>query len=146
MVSVMKKKKSVVKLVAVKEQEEHLPIPEVHDRSTIDYVSGENFNFGEERIKGHIIASKFAFDLFKEEDATPSDSVRVKHFRAPNKNDRWKIFQNNKVIFTIDGSKLLKKEREFLNTVAGFQLLLAQGKSGELNVSGLKRKIKTRLK
>lgn len=125
---------------AVKEQEE-IVIPEVIDRALTNYNSGDNFSFEEKEFKSNPVASKF-FTLFDEKLAEEqAPVVRVKHIKAP-KGERWRVFHGTKVIQTIDGTKLLKKEREFLNTVRGFQLLLEKSKQGILTISSLKKDIK----
>jgi hypothetical protein len=142
------KKTKVPKATApIKEVDEPVAIPEINDRASVGYTSGDNFNFGEEReFKNNPVASKYAFDLFDESKAVAAPLIRVKHIRAPNKADRWKIFNNNKVIFILEGSKLLKKEREFLHTVSGVQTLLALGKTNDLTIVHLKKELKGRLK
>jgi hypothetical protein len=139
----VKKTKLVKKVV----KDEPVILPEVHnDRSYIGYTSGENFSFGEEReFKANPVASKYAFDLYKEEDAVVTPLIRVRHVRSPNKTDKWKVFENNKNVFTLDGTKISKKEREFLHSVEGAQFLLSQSKSGPLTLNGLKKEMKARL-
>lgn len=139
----MKKTKPVKKVV----KDEPVVLPEIHnDRSYIGYTSGENFSFGEEReFKANPVASKYAFDLYKEEDAIVTPLIRVKHVQSPNKTEKWRVFENSKNVFTLDGTKISKKEREFLHSVEGAQFLLAQSKSGSLTVNGLKKEMKARL-
>ena len=50
--------------------------------------------------------------------------------------------ENNKVLFSIDGEDLSIKEREFLKTVEGFQLLINLGKTGFKSIKSLKSDIK----
>jgi len=145
----MKKTKTVKKtdkyiFVEVVKDDPIIPVP--NDRSYIGYTSGENFSFGEEReFKANPVASKFAFDLYKEEDAIVTPLIRVKHVQSPNKTEKWRVFENSKNVFTLDGAKISKREREFLHSVEGAQFLLAQSKSGSLTVNGLKKEMKARI-
>ena len=90
--------------------------------------------------------SKFEFEFYHEESSKPLPIVRVKRFSSPNKGEKWKIFEDNKVMFTIDGAKLNNKEKHFLKTVAGVIFLLDQYKSGIKSFSALKNEIKNHLK
>jgi hypothetical protein len=139
----MKKPKLVKKII----KDEPIILPEVpNDRSYIGYTSGENFSFGEEReFKANPVASKYAFDLYKEEDAVVTPLIRVRCVRSPNKTEKWRVFENSKNVFTLDGTKISKKEREFLHSVEGAQFLLAQSKAGDLTINGLKKEIKAKL-
>lgn len=141
----MAKKKST-NLKEVKD-DDSVHIPYTIDRSSITHMSDGNFNFGEDKeFKINPVASKFSFDLFDEEKAIPSPIIRIKHTQTSNKNDRWRIYNNNKIVFTLEGTKLLKKEREFLHTVEGVQFLLSKSKSGKLTVSSIKKEIQQCLK
>lgn len=143
----MKKKTKLVAVVKEKEKDDIIVVPEAHDRSYVGFASGDNFNFGEEReFKANPVASKFAFDLFKDEDAVPLPVIRVKYFRSSNKTERWKFFHNTKNVFTLEGEKISKKEREFLHSVEGIQFLIVQGKSGNFTVSGLRKEMRAKLK
>lgn len=90
--------------------------------------------------------SKFEYDLFVEESANVVEKIiRVKRFAMPNKGEKWKIFHDTKVIFVIEGNKLLKKEREYLQTVNGFNFILAQAKSGIQSLNQFKIELKKTL-
>ena len=78
--------------------------------------------------KGNL--SRFDYDLYKDEDNVLLPVIRVKCINLPNKGKRWKIFQDAKVVFTIESLKLSKEEREYLQTVAGFNFILQQAKVG----------------
>jgi hypothetical protein len=90
--------------------------------------------------------SKFDYDLFHEEDDKTEKIIRVKHFNLPNNGDRWKIFENNKILHTIEGSKLTKKEKNFLKSVDGAVWLLSKAKSGIKSFNALKTEIKKKVK
>jgi hypothetical protein len=90
--------------------------------------------------------SKFEFEFYHEEFSKPQPIVRLRRFSAPNKGEKWKIFEDNKVMFTIEGSKLNNKERYFLKTVEGVNFLLNQYKNGIKSFNALKNEIKNHLK
>lgn len=109
----------------------------------------ENTTVGTEEFKDQNSKynfGKFEYDLYHEEDDVALPVVRVKHISMPNKGERWKIFEDNKVSFIVEGSKLNKKEREFLRTIDGVNFLIAQHKSGINSFNSLKKEIKKRLK
>lgn len=90
--------------------------------------------------------SKFEHDLFHEEDHVSEKVIRVKRMELPNKGEKWKIFEDTKVLFIVEGNKLNKKEREFLRTVDGVNFLIGQGKIGIKSFNSLKNEIRKRLK
>lgn len=89
--------------------------------------------------------SKFEYDLYHEEDDIINKIIRVKR-TSSNKNESWKIFEDKKVKFTVDGSKLSKKEKEFLRSVDGFNFLIAEAKKGIASFNALKKVIKDYLR
>jgi hypothetical protein len=89
---------------------------------------------------------KFEYDLYHEEDDVSLPVVRVKHVSMPNKGERWKIFEDNKVVFVVEGAKLNNKEKDFLRGIDGVNFLIAQHKSGIKSFNSLKTEIKKRLK
>lgn len=88
---------------------------------------------------------KFEHDLHKEEDNIIEKVIRIKRFSAPNKGERWKIFEDNKIVMVIEGDKLSKNEKEFLYSIDGFQWLLLEYKKGIKSFNALKKSIKARL-
>lgn len=90
--------------------------------------------------------SKFEYDLYHEEDDVAEKVVRVKRISLPNKGEKWKIFQDNKVVFVIEGAKLTNKEKEFLRSVEGVNFLINLAKQGIKSFSALKIEIKKKLK
>lgn len=98
-----------------------------------------------EEIKDHsnrYNLSKFEFDLYHEEDDIAEKVIRVKRVSMPNKGEKWKIMVDNKLIFTIESSKISKKEREFLQTVEGFNFILSQAKADIKSLNGFKTELK----
>lgn len=90
--------------------------------------------------------SKFEFDLYHEEYDVAEKVIRVKRVSMPNKGEKWKIFEDTKVMFTLEGAKLTNKEKEFLRTPDGFNFLIAQYKQGIKSFNALKTEIKKKLK
>ncbi len=90
--------------------------------------------------------SKFEYDLYHEEDDVALPVIRVRHFAVPNKGDRWKIFEDNKIMFIVEGSKLNNKEKDFLKTGEGFNFLISQYKQGIKSFNALKKEIKKKIK
>ena len=90
--------------------------------------------------------SKFEYDLYHEEDDVAEKVIRVKRVSMPNKGEKWKIFEDNKVMFVVEGSKLNNKEKDFLRSVDGVNFLIAQFKQGIKSFNSLKNEIKKRLK
>lgn len=90
--------------------------------------------------------SKFDYDLYHEEDDVSEKVVRVKRVSLPNKGERWKIMEDNKLVFTVEGTKLTNKEKEFLRGIDGVNFLIAQAKSGIKSFNALKSEIKKRIK
>ena len=90
--------------------------------------------------------SKFEFDLYNEESNVVEKIIRVKRFSMPNKGEKWKIFEDSKVMFVVEGSKLTNKERLFLRTVEGINFLLSQYKNGIKSFNSLKNNLKSKLK
>jgi hypothetical protein len=90
--------------------------------------------------------SKFDYELFHEEDNKIEPLIRVKRVNLPGNGENWKIYQNNKLIMTIEGIKFNKAERAFLGTLEGFNLLIHQFKKNNTTVTAIKKEIKSKLK
>lgn len=91
------------------------------------------------------IYSKFEYDLYHDEDNVIMPVVRVKHINLPNKCEKWKIIENDKTVFVIEGIKLLKKERRFLQTLDGVNFLIAQYKKGIKSFHSLRKEMKIKI-
>jgi SMC interacting uncharacterized protein involved in chromosome segregation len=114
-----------------------------HGSTTVGNQSSPD-EFKDTNLKYNL--SKFEYDLYHEEDDVAEKVIRVKRVSMPNKGEKWKIMTDNKVTFIIEGSKLGKKEREFLNTVDGFNFMLKQAKAGIKSFNALKNEIKKAIK
>jgi hypothetical protein len=103
-------------------------------------TSGGGEEFKDQNIK--YVLSKFEYDLYHEEEDVANKVIRVKRFTLPNKGEKWKVFVDNKVTFTVDGSKIAKKEREFLQTVNGINFILSLAKTGINSMNHFKSELK----
>ena len=86
--------------------------------------------------------SKFEYDLYHEEDDVSEKVVRVKRVSMPNKGEKWKVMQDNKVTFTVESNKISKKEREYLQTIDGFNFILARAKTGIKSLNSFRTELK----
>ncbi len=86
--------------------------------------------------------SKFEYDLYHEEDDIAEKVIRVKRVTMPNKDDKWKVMSDNKLIWTVEGNALSKKERTFLQTIEGFNFILCQAKVGIKSLNSFKNELK----
>lgn len=113
------------------------------------FENQNSYSFGQDEQKDQPIRGglgKFESDLYREEDDIAFKSVRVKRFLMPNKEEKWKIFEDSKVTLVLDGSKLTKKEKVFLRTVDGINFLLNNYKLGKIKtISSLKKEIKNNI-
>ena len=105
-----------------------------------DYLGQEN----KEQSVRHTF-SKYEFDLFKDEDHVALPVIRVKRIKVSNKKDKWKIFEDNKLVLTIEGDKLNKKERKFLYSAEGVSFIITQYKKGCKSINSIKISLKEKL-
>jgi hypothetical protein len=111
-----------------------------NEPSITNYIAEE---FKDPNLKYNL--SKFEYDLYHEEDDITEKIIRVKRFSLPNNGERWKIFEDNKVVFVIEGAKLTKKEKSFLRSVDGVNFLISQYKTGINSFTHLKTEIKKKI-
>jgi hypothetical protein len=90
--------------------------------------------------------SKFEYDLYHEEDDIAEKVIRVKRVPMPNKQEKWKIFEDGKVALVVEGAKLNNKEKDFLRSVDGVNFLIRKYKDGIKSFNALKNEIKKVLK
>lgn len=90
--------------------------------------------------------SKFECDLYNAEDDVTEKIIRVKRICLSNKEERWKIYEDNKSVFVLEGNKLSKKEKSFLHSVEGINWLLSRAKSGIKSFNSLKINLKQKMK
>ena len=102
-----------------------------------------------EEVKESILKyplSKFDYDLYDETDNKVEKIIRVKAVYSIKKGDKWKIFDNDKVVCVIDGTHLNKRERAFLKTVDGMNWMIAQAKAGIKSFNSLKIELKKKIR
>jgi hypothetical protein len=105
-------------------------------------------NFAGEEVrdigsKHHL--GKFGDDLFHDEDNKSEPVIRVKRQNMPNKGDKWKVMQDNDLVFVIESTKISKAERGFLLTVDGFNFVLQQAKKGIKSLNAFRVELKKAL-
>lgn|SRR5574337_76202 len=110
--------------------------------STPTFLPGEEIK--DNNLKHNL--SKFEYDLYHEEDDVAEKVIRIKRVSMPNKGEKWKIFEDNKLMFTLEGTKLTNKEKDFLRTVDGVNFLISRYKDGIKSFNYLKNEIKKKLK
>lgn len=84
-------------------------------------------------------------DLFDESKKIVEDVFRVKHSSTPKRGEKWKVFRNDDIVVELDGSKLPKKDCEFLRSLDGIKWLLTKAKtsiSDIRNISAIKVTLK----
>ena len=87
-----------------------------------------NVDFGEQNNKYSL--SKLDHELFKEDEDILTPVFHVKKINMPNKEKKWKVLLNNKVVFLVESVRLTKSESSFLETPAGFNFILKEAKAG----------------
>lgn len=88
------------------------------------------------------ISNKYNNDLFDDESYVAQDIISARRVSLPKNGEDWEILKNNRVVMTINGLKLSEKEKSFLRSVDGFQLLISEYKAGLKSVLDLRKKIK----
>jgi hypothetical protein len=108
-------------------------------------TNGESSEVKSDNGSVKFVLSKFEYDLYHEEDDIQLPIIRVKYFGSPARRaERWKMFADNKLVLTVEGSKLNKRERSFLRGLDGINFLISSYKSGLKSFSAIKKEIKKR--
>ena len=89
--------------------------------------------------------SKIENDFYHDEDNVKYKVIRIKATYSVKKGDKWRIMEDGKVVFVVEGVKMNKKERTFLKTVDGACWLMSQAKIGIPTFAVLKAAIKKKL-
>lgn len=124
---------------------EHIMANKPTTTTTTSPVSEPTTSQGSEEYKDSNLKynlSKFEHDLYHEEDDVSEPVVRVKRVSMPNKGEKWKVMHDNKIIFTVESTKISKKEREYLQTIEGFNFILAQAKIGIKSLNSFRTELK----
>lgn len=85
--------------------------------------------------------NKHEYDLYHEEDDVVLPLFRVKKLVHGN-SEKWKVFSNDKVIFTIESTNLTKAQQDFLRTVEGFNFLMNLCKTKVPTVQTLRKQLR----
>jgi hypothetical protein len=86
--------------------------------------------------------SKFEDDLYHEEYNVAEKIIRIKHIIMPNKDEKWRVIIDDKVIFTIDGRKISEENIKYFNTVEGFNFIINLVKKGKLTIKDFMSELK----
>jgi hypothetical protein len=108
--------------------------------NSTEYTYNEDF-----KEPAKFTLNKFDFDLYYDEDNKIEKIIRVKRFFSK-KNEKWKIYENNKTMFVIDGIYLNNLEKNFLRSIDGVNFLISQFKIGIKSFNALKNEIKKTIK
>jgi|SRR5271166_2086841 len=110
-------------------------------------MNEKKYNSSEEQSEYNVKhpLANHEYDLYHEDDDTCMPIIRVKRTTSVNR-EKWKIFENAKETFVIEGSKITNKEKEYLRTPEGFNFLIAKYKSGIKAVSKMRLELKKHLK
>lgn len=92
----------------------------------------------EEEMKN---SNKLDNELFDEEKNIVHKIINVRRVELPQNGEDWEILEDNKVVFTIKGVKLTKKQKSFLRSLQGFSCLMDLYKEGNINFKKIKDKI-----
>ena len=90
--------------------------------------------------------NKYDYDLYHDEDDVVNKIIRIKRFELPNSGEKWKVFEDNKEKFIIDGHKLNKKEKSFLRSIDGINFVINLFKNGIRSFNFFKIQLKNELK
>lgn len=85
-------------------------------------------------------------ELFNDESYIPNKIINVKRVDLPHGGVDWKIFEDNKVVMLVTGSRFSRSERDFLSSGHGMLFLMSEYKSGTKSITKLKEKIKKAIK
>jgi len=108
------------------------------DGDSIASITDEVKNFN-----NRFSLSKMDYDLYNDEKNKIEKLIRVKRFSNPN--ERWKIFNDQTLLFVVDGSKVNKKEREFLRGLDGANFMIEIAKSGISTFTSFKGELKKKM-
>jgi len=91
------------------------------------------------------VVYKLDSELFDEENNVVHKLINVRRVELPQSGEDWEILEDNKVMFTVKGVKLTKKQKLFLRSVEGISSLMQLYKEGQINMNKIKNKINSLL-
>lgn len=93
------------------------------------------------------LLSRFDFELFDEESNKKHTLYQVKRTTGKTlEDDKWKVLENNKHLFTIEASNLSEKELDFIKTIDGFNFILNCAKNNISSVRSFMKELQSHLK
>lgn len=81
-------------------------------------------------------------DLFDEDSHIAHKVLRVKRVSLPQHGENWEVLEDNRVVLTLKGVRLTKREKSILYTIEGIKLLMDEYKSGNKSIAKIKRLLK----
>ncbi len=81
-------------------------------------------------------------ELFDDDDNIIHKLINVKFIRLPNSGEDWEILEDSIVVLTLKGTRLTKREKTILYTSEGLNIVIAEYKSGNKSVAGIKQKLR----
>jgi len=81
-------------------------------------------------------------ELFDDKSHVVHRLISVKRINLPNGGENWEISDDDKVVFTIPGVRMTKKEKNFLKTREGLETIIREYKNGIKSVAQIKAKLK----
>ena len=81
-------------------------------------------------------------ELYDEEENIPHPSIRARRVSLPKNGENWEVVREGEVLFKIPGIRLNKKEKAYLRTAPGMNMLLAEYKEGTRSVQKIKEIIR----
>ncbi len=78
-------------------------------------------------------------DLFNNDSYTPNKIIRIKLI---NNCEDWEIYEDNKTVLNLKGSRFTTAEKKYLKTIDGMKFLVSEYKSGTKSVNKFKDKLK----
>ncbi|MCZ2224612.1 MAG: hypothetical protein LC122_13385 [Chitinophagales bacterium] len=85
------------------------------------------------------ISSKYEMDLYDEDNAKPSKSIRIKRILVGG--EKWRFFDGSKNTLTVLADELNENEVKFLRTAEGVLFCLNKYKQGITSLDGIKKNL-----
>lgn len=107
------------------------------------YSSNDNTGIvSEKEYIGKTIIGHNDFDLFDDTLDKVERVIIIRRTGSVDRNEKWKILQDNKLVLTISADKLSNKQKEFLRTPQGFNFLISQFKNEVKSFNKIKMELK----
>jgi hypothetical protein len=83
-----------------------------------------------EKATKYVMSNKGEYALFKQEDAVPSQMVRLKRVINREGKERWRFYSNLEFLFSLKGEQFTENQKTFMRSVKGFEYLIDKFKTG----------------